>query len=100
VIWGAWQIDRPLILTGRTRRAARRISASLAEISSSESRSEARTGAPADLTLSVEDLPPRMVGIQWPRSVLFLDETNLGVSRIGVEDVTEEFACYRYACDD
>jgi len=29
-----------------------------------------------------------------------LDDTNLGVSRIGVEYVTEEFACYGYACDN
>ena len=29
-----------------------------------------------------------------------MDETNLGVSRIGVEYVTEELACYGYACDN
>lgn len=30
----------------------------------------------------------------------FLDGTNLGVSRIGVEDVTEELARYGYTCDN
>ena len=29
-----------------------------------------------------------------------LDETNLGVSRVGVEHVTEEFACYGYSSDN
>ena len=100
VIWGAWQIDRPLISIGRTRPAAQRISASPGEISSSGSRSRARTGVRAGSTRSVEDLPPRMDGVEWVRIVVFSDGTNLGVSRIGVEYVTEELACYGYACDN
>ena len=32
--------------------------------------------------------------------VLGLDETNLGVSRVGVEDITEELARHGYACDN
>jgi len=100
VIWGAWQIDRPLILIGRTKPAAQRISASPGEISSSGSRSRVRTEVPADSTRSVEDPPPRMNGIEWPRIAVFWDGTNLGVSRIGVEYIAEELACYGYACDN
>jgi hypothetical protein len=32
--------------------------------------------------------------------VRLLDETHLGVSRIGVEHITEELACYSYASDN
>ena len=63
MIWEAWEVDRFLILTGRTRPTAQRISASPGEISSSGSRSRARTGAPAGSTLSVEGLQPMMIGI-------------------------------------
>lgn len=61
MIWEAWKIYRLQILTARTRPTAQRISAFPAEIPSSGSRSRARTGAPAGLTRSAEDLPPRMV---------------------------------------